>query len=102
MEEKTITYIAAGHIRSHPENPDEEKAEYEKRRDSIGFLHKLLVYAASAVEGKDLAEWNAGYHKGNGKLVMRLDEILSLFGFSYSREEFYRLAEGTHGLFMEG
>ena len=54
----------------------------------MAFLHKLLIYAASAVEGKDLAEWDAGYHRGNGELAIRLYEILSLFGFSYSRGRF--------------
>lgn len=78
---------------------DQEKADYEKQRDSTGFIYKLLIYAASAAEGKDLAEWDAGYHNENGKLVMRFDSILALFGFSYSKEEYYKLAEGTHGLF---
>ena len=78
---------------------DQEKADYKKQRDSTKFIYKLLIYAASAAEGKDLAEWDAGYHKENGKLVMRFDSILALFGFSYSREEYYKLAEGTHGLF---
>ena len=32
---------------------------------------------------------------------MQFDEILSLFGFSYSKEEYYKLAEGTHDLFKE-
>lgn len=61
----------------------------------------MVIYAANGVADKDIAEWNANYHKGNGELVMRFDEILSLFGFSYSKEEYYKLAEGTHDLFKE-
>lgn len=80
---------------------DEEKAAYEKQRDAIGLLYKMMIYAANGVADKDIAEWNANYHKGNGELVMQFDEILSLFGFSYSKEEFYKLAEGTHDLFKE-
>lgn len=80
---------------------DEEKAAYEKQRDAVSLLYKLMVYAASAAADKDIAEWNANYHKGNGELIMQFDEILALFGFSYSREEYYKLAEGTHDLFKE-
>lgn len=80
---------------------DEEKAAYEKQRDTISLLYKMMIYAASGAADKDIAEWNADYHKGNGELVMRFDEILSLFGFSYSKEEYYKLAEGTHDLFKE-
>lgn len=79
---------------------DVEKAEYEKQRDSINFIYKLLIYSARSVEEKDIAEWNATYHKDNGKLVMRFDEILALFGFTYSKEEFYKLADGSHDLYM--
>ena len=39
---------------------------------------------------------------GDGKAVMALDEILALFGFSYSKEEFYKLAEGSHDLYKDG
>lgn len=87
------------------DNTDEEKAErkeYEKQRDKIGLLYKMMVYAVSGVEGKDLAEWNATYRISSGNIVMTLDEILALFGFSYSKEEFYKLAEGSHDLFKEG
>lgn len=80
---------------------DEEKVLYEKQRDAISLLYKMMIYAANGVADKEIAEWNANYHKGNGALVMRFDEILSLFGFSYSKEEYYKLAEGTHDLFKE-
>lgn len=80
---------------------DEEKAAYEKQRDAISLLHKIVIYAANGVADKDIADWNANYHEKNGELVMRFDEILSLFGFSYSKEEYYKLAEGTHDLFKE-
>lgn len=81
---------------------DEEKAAYEKQRDGIGLLYKMMIYASSGVADKDLAEWNASYYTSNGKAVMALDEILALFGFSYSKEEFYKLAEGTHDLYKDG
>ncbi len=81
---------------------DEEKAAYEKQRDGIGLLYKMMIYAASGVADKDLAKWNANYYTSNGKIIMALDEILALFGFSYSKEEFYKLAEGTHDLYKDG
>lgn len=81
---------------------DEENAAYEKQRDGIGLIYKMMIYASSGVADKDLAEWNANYYTSNGKAVMALDEILALFGFSYSKEEFYKLAEGTHDLYKDG
>lgn len=81
---------------------DEEKAAYEKRRDGIGLIYKMMIYASSGVANQELAEWNASYRTGSGKAVMALDEILALFGFSYSKEEFYKLAEGSHDLYKEG
>jgi len=81
---------------------DEEKAAYEKQRDGIGLLYKMMVYASSVVADKDLAEWSATYRKSSGEVVMLLDEILALFGFSYSKEEFYKLAEGSHDLYKDG
>ncbi|MDE7002396.1 MAG: ParB/RepB/Spo0J family partition protein [Lachnospiraceae bacterium] len=80
---------------------DEEKATYEQQRESIGLLYKLMIYTASGVADGDIAEWNTRYRKEKGELVMRFDKILSLFGFSYSKEEYYKLAEGTHDLFKE-
>lgn len=81
---------------------DEEKAAYEKQRDGVGLLHKMMIYAAAGVADKDLAEWNANYRPSSGKAIMALDEILALFGFSYSKEEFYKLAEGSHDLYKDG
>lgn len=80
---------------------DEEKAAYKKQCDEIGLLYKMMIYAANGVADKDIAEWNANYYKSNGKIIMALDEILALFGFTYSKEEFYKLAEGSHSLFKE-
>lgn len=81
---------------------DEEKAAYEKQRDGIGLIYKMMIYASSGVADQELAEWNASYRTNSGKSVMALDEILALFGFSYSKEEFYKLAEGSHDLYKEG
>lgn len=80
---------------------DEEKVTYEQQREAIGLLYKLMIYTASGVADGDIAEWNTRYRKEKGELVMRFDKILSLFGFSYSKEEYYKLAEGTHDLFKE-
>lgn len=81
---------------------DEEKAAYEKQRDGIELIYKMMIYASSGVADKDLAEWNASHRESSGKAVMALDEILALFGFSYSKEEFYKLAEGSHDLYKDG
>lgn len=100
MNEQVMLKFITGETSLY-DKTDEEKAAYEKQRDTISLLHKMVIYAANGVADKDIAEWNANYHKGNGELVMRFDEILSLFGFSYSKEEYYKLAEGTHDLFKE-
>lgn len=87
------------YISDQIEEEKAEKAEYVKQRDKIGLLYKMMVYAVSGIADKDIVEWDAAYWTNNGKTVMELDEILGLFGFSYSKEEFYKLAEGSHDLF---
>lgn len=101
MNEQVMLQFFTGE-RSLYGKTDEEKEAYEKQRDGIGLLYKMMIYAASGVADKDLAEWNASYYTSNGKSVMALDEILTLFGFSYSKEEFYKLAEGSHDLYKDG
>lgn len=103
MNEQVMIKFITGknYIGNSTDEEKAEKAEYEKQRDKIGLLYKMMVYAVSCVADMDLAEWNATYYTGNGKVVMELDEILGLFGFSYSKEEFYKLAKGSHDLFKE-
>lgn len=50
---------------------------------------------------KDVSEWNATYHKKNGKLLMEYEEILKDFGFSYSKEEYEQISVGTHPLYSK-
>ena len=104
MNEQVMMKFITGktYISDQIEEEKAERKEYEKQRDKIGLLYKMMVYAVSGVADKDLAEWNATYRTSSGKTVMLLDEILALFGFSYSKEEFYKLAEGSHDLFKEG
>ena len=104
MNEQVMMKFITGktYISDQIEEEKAERKEYEKQRDKIGLLYKMMVYAGSGVADKDLAEWNATYRTSSGKTVMLLDEILALFGFSYSKEEFYKLAEGSHDLFKEG
>lgn len=99
MNEQVMLKFVTGETSLYGKS-DEEKAAYEKQRDAVSLLYKLMIYAASAVADQDVAEWNADYRKKTGELIIQFDEILSLFGFSYSREEFYKLAEGTHDLFQ--
>lgn len=101
MSEQVILKFITGETSLYNKT-DEEKAAYEKQRDGIGLLYKMMIYASSGVADKDLAEWNATYRKSSGEVVMLLDEILALFGFSYSKEEFYKLAEGSHDLYKDG
>lgn len=104
MNEQVMLRFVTGqtYIGNSTDEEKAERAEYEKQRDAIGLLYKMMIYAANGVSDKDLAEWNASYYKSNGELIMRFDEILALFGFTYSKEEFYKLAEGTHDLYKEG
>lgn len=98
MNEQVMLKFITGEISMYNKT-EEEKAAYEKQRDGIGLIYKMMIYASSGVADKELAEWNASYYTSNGKAVMALDGILALFGFSYSKEEYYKLAEGTHDLF---
>lgn len=101
MSEQVMLKFITGETSLY-DKTDEEKAAYEKKRDGIGLLYKMMIYAAGGVADKDLAEWNASYRESSGKVVIALDEILALFGFSYSKEEFYKLAEGSHDLYKDG
>lgn len=101
-EQVTLKYITGKtHIGDSTDEEKVERAKYEKQRDEIGLLYKMMIYAASGVADMELTEWDATYRKSSGKLVMALDEILALFGFFYSKEEFYKLAEGSHDLYKE-
>ena len=104
MNEQVMMKFITGktYIGDSTDEEKAERAEYEKQRDAIGLLYKMMVYAVSGAADKKLAEWNATYRISSGNIVMDLDEILALFGFSYSKEEFYKLAEGSHDLFKEG
>lgn len=104
MNEQVMLKFITGktYISDSTDEEKAEKAEYEKQRDAIGLLYKMMIYVANGVADKDLVEWNATYRPSSGKVIMELDEILTLFGFSYSNEEFYKLAEGTHDLYKEG
>lgn len=103
MDEQVMLKFITGesYIGNSTEEDKVKRADYEKKRDAIGLLHKMMIYATYAAVDKDLAEWNATYRTDSGEIIMELDEILTLFGFSYSKEEFYKLAEGTHDLFKE-
>lgn len=103
MNEQVMLKFITGKTYIGNSNDEEkaERAEYEKQCDEIGLLYKMMIYAANSVENKDLAEWNATYYTSNGKVIMAFDEILALFGFSYSKEEFYKLAEGSHDLYKD-
>ncbi len=100
MNEQVLTKFITGETTTYGMS-EEEATAYEKERDSISLLYKMLIYAEYAVADKDLGEWNGDYYESNGATVMQFDEILALFGFTYSKEEFYKLAEGTHDLFKE-
>lgn len=100
MDERVMVKFITGESTLY-DKTREERAAYEKRRDGIGLLYKMMIYAADAAAAKNLAEYSATYSAINGKAVMELDGILALFGFSYSREEFYRIADGSHGLYGE-
>lgn len=80
---------------------DEEKEAYKKQTQGISTLHTLLIYVTKAIEEKDLADWNGTYASTSGALVMKCDEILDLFGFKYSQEEYYKVAEGSHELYVK-
>lgn len=104
MNEQVMLKFITGktYIGDSTEEEKAERAEYEKQRDAIGLLYKMMIYAVRGAADEELAEWNADYRTESGEAIMELDEILAMFGFSYSKEEFYKLAEGSHDLFKEG
>lgn len=99
LTESTMKKFFTGSGYFSSDKPAEEIAEYEKQRDGLNLLHKMMIYAAESIGEKDIIDWQGKYRKGTGDVVMGLDEILSQFGFSYSKEDFYKVAEGSYELY---
>ena len=78
---------------------DEEKENLEKEFSALPLHQQLFIYADKAVSDKDVSEWDASYHKGNGKILMGFEEILKEFGFSYNDDSFGGVSDGTHELY---
>lgn len=85
--------------KSHWEMTDEEKAEFENKVKTMPLIYQLLIYANRSVSDKDASEWNTEYHKSNGKILAEFDGILETFGFSYTKEEYKQVVDGTHELY---
>ena len=81
---------------------DEEKEKLDKEFAALPLYQQLFIYANKAVSDKDVSEWNASYHKGNGKILMGFEEILEEFGFSYNDDSFKKVGDGTHELYSRG
>lgn len=78
---------------------DEEKEKWEEHFTALPLHQQLLIYANKAVSDKDVSEWDASYHKGNGKILMEFEGILKEFGFSYDDDGFNSVSNGTHELY---
>ena len=96
LSESTMKKFFTGEGYFSHDKPAEEIAKYEKERDGLCLLHKMMIYAAKSIEENELIDWQGKYKKASGAMVMELDEILTQFGFSYSKEDFYKVAEGSH------
>lgn len=101
LSESTMKEFFTGEKYFSSDKPAEEIAEYEKQRDSLSLLHKMMIYVVDSIGEKDLVEYNGRYRKESGDMVMELDEILTLFGFSYTSEDFYKVAEGSHEFYVK-
>ena len=80
---------------------NEQKEELNTKFKGLKLYYQFFIYANKAVNDKDVSEWNATYHKKNGKLLMEYEEILKDFGFSYSKEEYEQISVGTHPLYSK-
>ena len=78
---------------------DEDKEKWEEHFTALPLHQQLFIYANKAVSDKDVSEWDASYHKGNGKILMEFESILKEFGFSYNDDDFKKVSNGTHALF---
>lgn len=78
---------------------DEEKEKLDKEFEALPLHQQLFIYANKAVSDKDVSEWDASYHKGNGKILMEFEDILKEFGFSYNDDSFSSVSNGTHELY---
>lgn len=100
MNEQVLTKFFTGEATLYNKS-DEEKEEFRKKCEGLSLLHKMMIYAAYNTADSDLLEWNGTYYKSHGALIMEFDELLAVFGFTYSNEDFYKVAEGSHELYVK-
>ena len=100
MNEQVLIKFFTGEATLY-DKTNEEKEEFRKKCEGLSLLHKMMIYAAYNVADSDLLEWNGIYYKSHGALVMEFDSLLSVFGFSYSKEDFYKVAEGSYELYVK-
>lgn len=85
MEEKTITYIEAGHIRPHPENPRKDLGDLSELVESIkihGVLQNLTVIPVEGEPGEYMTlighrRYAAGTQAGVEKFPCQIAENLT-------------------------
>lgn len=77
---------------------DERKAAEEKA-ENLSILHQKTAVAYGNLKDLELMDWNNKYSKSAGEKLNRLYDILGMFGFSYSDEESYKVANGEHELY---
>lgn len=80
---------------------DDEREKFRKTIDELPLYNLYFVYAAGSVAEKDTTEWNTKYNKKSGRLLMEFEDILSDFGFSYSKQEYKKVSDGTHELYVK-
>ncbi len=75
---------------------EEEKEKGEVLLNNTAVFHQMLIALQYNTEGKDLTDYYGKYRKDNAEQCVAFAEYLSKFGFSYSKEEYYEVMEGTH------
>ncbi len=75
---------------------DEEREKGKLLLKNTAVYHQMLITLQSNTEGKELTDYNGRYRKDNAEQCIAFAEYLSKFGFSYSKDEYYEVMEGTH------
>ena len=80
---------------------EEERAEADKKAESLAPLHQMLIELHTYMEGiKDISGHDAGYQKDEARKLMRGYAALEPYGWYFEPEE-KMILDGTHELYTE-